>query len=241
MKNGRQIRAARGAFTLTEVMVAVLIIGMIGTLTYGVFGNTLNVRDRAMEVGLRYHEVRQGMKRMAREISMAYLSRHYNCQDRRTTTIFQKKSSGGSDSLTFSSFSHIKMREDANESDQNIIQYFVEQDPKDRTIKSLMRREKNRIDDEPDRGGRTHVLIPDIKELKFEFYNEKQDDWVEDWDTERSDDSQRLPLFVKITVEVEGAGRSKEVFTTKTQIYLHSTDFIDGLLISGTGFTACPE
>jgi general secretion pathway protein J len=229
------------AFTLTEVMVAVLIIGMIGTLTYGVFGNTLTVRDRAMEVGLRYHEVRQGMKRMSREISMAYLSRHYNCQDRRTTTIFQKKESGGSDSLLFSSFSHIKMREDANESDQNIIHYFVEQDPKDRTVKSLMRREKNRIDDEPERGGKVQVLIPNIKELKFEFYNEKQDDWVDDWDTEHSDNRQQLPLYVKITVEVEGAGRSKEVFTTKTQVYLHSTDFVDGLLISGTGFTACPE
>ncbi len=229
------------AFTLTEIMVAILIIGMIGTLTYGVFGNTVAVRDRAMEMGLRYHEIRQGMKRMSREISMAYLSRHYNCQDRRTTTIFQKKTSSGSDSLTFTSFSHIKMREDANESDQNVISYFVESDPKNRHIKSLMRREKNRIDDEPEQGGRTHVLIPDVKELKFEFYNEKQDDWVDDWDTEHSDNRQQLPLFVKITLEVEGSGHTKETFTTKTQVYMHSTDFIDGILISGSGFTACPE
>ena len=147
MKGFAKILIINQGFTLTEIMVAILIIGMIGTLTYGVFGNTVAVRDRAMEVGLRYHEIRQGMKRMSREISMAYLSRHYNCQDRRTTTIFQKKGSGGSDSLTFSSFSHIKMREDANESDQNIIQYFVEQDPKERQVKSLMRREKHRIDD----------------------------------------------------------------------------------------------
>ena len=104
-----------------------------------------------------------------------------------------------------------------------------------------MRREKHRIDDEPEQGGKTQVLIPNVKELKFEFYNEKQDDWVDDWDTEHSDNRQQLPLFVKITVEVEDAAHNKETFTTKTQVYMHSTDFIDGLLISGTGFTACPE
>ncbi len=133
------------------------------------------------------------------------------------------------------------MRQDANESDQNILSYYIDVDPKNRDQHSLLRREKNRIDDEPEEGGRVQVLISNVKSLKFEFYDEKEDDWVDDWDTEHSDNRYKLPLFVKITIEVENPSKVKETFTTKTQVFMHSNDFIDAMLISGTGFSACVD
>ena len=236
----RSTRGAQAGFTLAEVMIAVTVLAFIGLLTYGVFGNTLETRRRAMKVATRYHEVKQGMNRMAREISMAFLSHHRDCDDRRTYTIFKKDSSGGSDSLVFTSFSHIKIRKDANESDQNELSYFVEPDKENNGIHTLYRREANRIDDEPEKGGEVYALIEDVDNLKFEFYNDKDDDWEDDWDTENSDFRNRLPLFVKITLKAKGPSGKIETFVTKTEIFMRKTGAPDDALhIFGTGFTKC--
>lgn len=229
-------------FTLAEIMIAVSVLGFIALLTYGAFGNSLDARDRSLVVAERYHEIRQALNRMAREISMAFLSHHRDCDDRRTYTIFKEESTGGGDSLVFTSFSHIKMVKDANESDQNELTYFLAPDPKDQRIKSLMRREDSRIDDEPDEGGEEYVLLTDVESMELEYYNDQDDDWEDDWDSESMDYKNRLPLFVKITIKARGPHEKYETFVTKTEVFLRkpgSPD--DAIAIFGTGFTRCVD
>ena len=233
---------SRRGFTLAEIMIAVAILAFIGLLTYGAFGNSLSARDRALEVAERYHEIRQAMNRMAREISMAFLSHHRMCDDPRSKTIFKHGSAGGGESLTFTSFSHIKMTVDANESDQNVLSYYIETDPHDRSLKSLMRRVKHRIDEYPEDGGEEQVLLRDVTKLSFEFYNDRDDDWRNDWDSDSMDYRHRLPLYVAIAIEARGPHGRLETFATKTEVFLRRVGAAeDALLFFGIGARRCPD
>ena len=223
-------------FTLAETLIAVAILGLIGTLSFGTFIGAVNSQERAQEVSDKYHQVRQAMLRMSREISQAFISEHRFCEDPRTRTIFKGERASNGMRLDFTSFSHFKMRADANESDQNELSYFIDQDPEDDSIQSLMRREQSRIDDEPDEGGLIQVLAENVSELNFEFYDPKEDRWEDEWDSEDSELKGRLPLYVKIELKIPGVDDVDEMFVTKTRIFVQRS-----LLIAGTGFSRCMD
>ena len=45
-------------FSLTEILIAVAILGMMGTMTFGTFNSAVNSREVALEIAEREHEVR---------------------------------------------------------------------------------------------------------------------------------------------------------------------------------------
>ena len=234
-------RSQPRGFTLAEAVVAVTILGMIGSLVFGSFGRALDGRDEAEVVSQHYHQVRQAMLRMARELQMAFISEHRDCDDPRTRTLFRADSGSHGTRLDFTSFSHFKMNADANESDQNELSYYVGRDPDpepdaDPSQLVLIRREANRIDEEPDEGGIEQVLAHNIIELSFEFYDDKEDRWDDEWDTTHSDYKGRLPMFIAIHLKVRGLDGKDETFVTKTRTFLRKA-----LLRNvGTGFSqAC--
>jgi general secretion pathway protein J len=196
----------------------------------------MEARDRATEITERYHGVRQAMLRMSREISMAFLSVHKDCSDPRTSTIFQGKRASFGTRLDFTSFSHYKLRADANESDQNELSYFVEIDSEHPGRKNLMRREQNRIDEHPDQGGVEQVLAENVESLSFEFYDPKADRWEDDWDSMARDYKNRLPKFVSIKLTAKDVTGKELTFVTKTRIFIK-----EAISIPGAGFTPCIE
>jgi general secretion pathway protein J len=221
-------------FTLVEALIAITILGFIGALAYGTFARAVESRERAETITRRYHEIRQGMQRMAAEISMAFITSHKDCEDPRNESIFNGKRHGSGSRLDFGSFSHYKFRADANESDQNELSYFIDRDPDDPGRNALIRREQANIDDDPDEGGVEQVLIEDVKELKLEFYDPKNDRWEDDWDAESMDQKNRLPMFVSIKLVAPGPDGKDETFVTKTHIFVKQR-----LTILGSGFTPC--
>lgn len=226
---------ARG-FTLFEIMIAVGILGLIGMLTFGVVGRSMDGRERAEQVTSHYHGVRQAMLRMTREIEMAFVTLHRDCEDSRTRTIFATSGSGGGMRLDFTAFSHYKVRADANESDEEEISYFIDDDPDNKKTTALMRRSQPRIDRDPREGGVTQVLAPNIKKLEFEFYDAKEDRWIDEWNTTNMDYRDRMPMFVSIKLTAVDPQGKDEVFVTKTRVMLRNA-----ILIAGTGFTRCPD
>jgi general secretion pathway protein J len=191
-------------FTAVEIMIALTIMAVISSLIYGSFARTFEVRELVTQSQQRYHSIRVALERMAREISMAFV---YDCRqldtptgERRQQTLFKVEHEGKFDRLIFTSFAHLRLYKDVHESDQNVLSYFGEDDPKHNSQNNLMRREKARIDGQPEEGGETQVLCPDIKELKFTFWDEVKNDWVDDWDCSRVERQNRLPRLVRITV-----------------------------------------
>lgn len=192
-------------FTLVEVMVALAILGIIMTMIWGGFAQTARNKDAVERINDRYHAVRMAMERMQREISMAFVSVHRNIASPVPTplTAFIGQDHSGADRLDFASFAHRRLYRNAPESDQCELGYFLVRDPNNPGTKALGRREQNRIDEDPEKGGRIDILLEDVRRLEFEYLDPTTQEWVRTWDTTQAlGQAARLPTQVKIRVTI---------------------------------------
>src|SRR5688572_5772506 len=120
MKKFLRRKSAHG-FSLIEVMVATVLMGMMGALLMVSINSSVNAKEAVEEISGRYHLVRQAMSRMAREISMAYLSKNINITEPAFVTQFK----GNKDSLYFSAFGNVVRQKDSKQSDQQVIGFYL--------------------------------------------------------------------------------------------------------------------
>lgn len=205
--------------TLLEIIVSVSIVAVMASLVYGSARRHMEARDFAARLEEQYSMVRIAMSRMSREISMAFLSNHVS-PDKRSQTIFKGISESPVNRLTFSSFSHLRLKSDVHESDQNIITYYGKQDSKNSSLINLMRYEKKVIDDKPEEYEEGEVLARGIVGLKFKYYDEEKREWVDSWDTMGIERGNRLPRYVEITLTMMDENGREVPFVTKTKIQI---------------------
>lgn len=218
----RALRSDRG-FTLMEVALAVGILAMMATLTWGSIARTFDAYETVTSIDERYHNVRVAMNRMAKELSMAFLTNaaeRDRGKEQMWKTIFKAEPGTPFYKISFTAFAHYILRADSKESDQCEIGYFGAPDEDDPRRMNLVRREDPRIDRDPDEGGRTYVLAENIKDFKLRFFDPNDDDWTDEWDTESSDHAGRLPSIVEITMVIEDENGKDLTFMTKTRINL---------------------
>ena len=189
----------------------------------------MDARERTLGVTDHYHQVRQSMLRMTREIQSAFLSEHRDCEDPQNKTIFLGKRSSNGMRLDFTSFSHFKIRSDANESDQNELSYFVDSHPDDAGRKALFRREQARIDEEPEEGGSIKLMAEDVLDIEFEFFDPMDKEWEDEWDSTSMDYKGKLPLFVKIAITALDSAGNEQKFSTKTRLFVQQAMAIPGI------------
>ncbi len=207
---------ARG-FTLVEVLIAMGITAAMAAMTIG----SLRSLDRASEVAReqdeRYAAARVALGRMRRELSMAYLSENWNSnRHREPLTLFV----GREDEVLFTTLAHTRLYRDVRESDQAVVEYVLDSDPERSGERALFRREKTRIDDEPDRGGQRDLVADRIVSLRFEYWDAKRKDWVREWTTRSPEHEKELPQRVRIELEMALADRRTEKFATEARIEL---------------------
>ena len=213
-------------FTLLEIILAVTILALVGTMIYGGFSQTALNKARVETDVDHSRVVHMTLQRMARELTMAYVSTHVNpsLDLRVSNTAFIGKDNGSEDRIDFTSFSHRRLYRDARESDQNEISYFVAPHPDDPDINVLARREQNRIDDDPRRGGKSQILIEGIKEFNVEYFDPLLSEWVQAWDTINTlQQPNRLPTQVRIRLGVQDPRRPDETQTFGTRVTIPIT------------------
>jgi len=204
-------------FTLIELMVAIGITAAIAAMVAGSFARVDRASEVARAQGERFAAARLALTRMAREVSMAFVSDHFDqSQFRDRPTLFR----GREDDLLFSTMSHVRLYLDARESDQAQVEYTVESDPDHPGDQSLFRREKPRIDDEPDRGGRKEVLCDRVRGMKLQYWDRKRQEWVREWSTRSTDHASELPTRVRIELELQMPYGQPEKFATETRVAL---------------------
>jgi general secretion pathway protein J len=208
---------ARG-FTLVELLIAVGITATIGAMTVGAFAQV----DRASQVARaqedRYAGARLALTRMAREVSMAFLSDNFDRRrfNNERVTLFV----GRDDRLLFSTMAHVRLYQDARESDQAIVEYTLEADPENPGERGLFRREKVRLDDEPDRGGRKDLVASHVVGLTFAYWDPRRREWAREWTTKAVETSNALPPRVRFDLEVKLADGRRERFVTEARVEL---------------------
>ncbi len=216
-------RSTRG-FTLMEVMIAVAITALMGAMVGMAFQTGFHAKEVVEEEADHYREVRVAMNRMAREIGAAFVSdrydgRRYRDQNDRPTNFV-----GEEDRLLFTTFAHQRMYTDAKESDQAIVEYSL-QASSERGAGSrqdLMRRENPNVEDRMDRGGTTDVLFEGVKKLEFSYWDSDRKEWVDEWDTRRTEQKAKLPTRVRITVVALNEDNQEVRYTTQTRVMLNT-------------------
>ena len=214
-------------FTLVEIMLALALMALLTSLLWGTFAQTAKVKKRIERSQDRTHTVRVALMRMSREIEMAFISAAEQIGTQERRTMFSGLSHTDFDELRFSWFGHIRMRADAAEGDTALVTYFTQNDPDNPLVTNLMRRETKRLEAKDLKliPGETYLLCPAISRLKFAYYDYKQKDWREDWDTTKADGQQYLPTQVRISLTVLDERGMPITFTSIAR--LHTLEGVD--------------
>lgn len=199
-------RKHRG-MTLMEVMISLAVLSMIVVSVWSSFKGTIDGIATTEEMQKRYSIVRNGLARITSELSMSYLSFNRPLGDPKHYTMLEGRDSFETDSLTFSTFAHLRIRKDANESDQTVVQYFVMKDPEDSTRTHLYRRATRRLTgDLPERLEDffpAYVVVEDVVSFDVKYWDNRQFEFIDEWRTMATDmQPDRLPERLKITIGV---------------------------------------
>jgi type II secretion system protein J len=220
--SGRQIHRATG-FTLIEVTIALAIVAFMMMIAWSTTTSSSQAKKYFEAYEERNHEIRIAQARISKDISSAYLSANENqhVQDRRT--LFIGKGSSLDALLRFSSLGHSSLWAEANESEQTLISYFTDNDLEDRSKTNLLRRESRRLSNESweSEPAEIDLLLRDIEKIEFEYYDWRDEEWKNDWDSTSESQRGRLPTRVRITIEIKSESGSTNVkYTTQSRIMM---------------------
>ena len=169
--------------------------------------------------------VRVSLNRMAREVGSAFVSDRYDLRRFRDQNDRPTNFIGEREKLTFTTFAHQRLYTDVKESDQAVVEYFVENSSERgaRQRQDLKRRVNPNVGERMDRGGTTDVLFEGVKGVEFAYWDSDKKEWDDEWDTRRTEKKDLLPTRVRITViALDEAGKEAR-YTTQARIVLNTT------------------
>jgi len=210
-------------FTLLEVLIAVAVLGLIGGLTWKTFDGAFSIKTRIEQAEERDQMVRSALNRFAREVSMTFVSEHYDRKRfRERPTLFRLRDGRRSADLLFTSFAHERLHVDAKESDQALFEYSIGPDPRDGSRLDLFRRVKPLLDEEPERGGDQQVLAEGVLGFSVEAWDPKDREWRAEWNSNGPDRTGGLllPPRVRVSLVVRDEDGKEKTYTTQTKIFL---------------------
>ena len=213
---------ARG-FTLLEVLIAVAVLGLIGGLTWKTFDGAYAIKARIERAEERDQMVRGAMNRLAREVSMTFLSEHYDRKRfRERPTLFRLRDGRREADLLFTSFAHERLHLDAKESDQALFEYSVGPDPKDGSKRDLFRRVKPLLDEDSERGGDKAVLAEGVVAFSVEAWEPKDREWRAEWNSNGADRTGGVlvPPRVRLILTVRDEEGKEKTYTTQAKVFL---------------------
>ncbi len=207
--------ARQRGFTLIEVTIAVAITAVMAAMAFGAFRRAAAARDVTDEQEERFAGARVALSRMSQELTEAFLSEHYDHSrfPRERPTIFR----GRQDGILFATMSHQRLARDAKESDQSLVEYSLDRDPDFRDEQALFRREKIRIDAQPDRGGARAVLCHHVKSLQLGYWDWAKQEWVAEWSTAPGE-RPLLPTRVRVKLVLQMPDGREVPFETQARI-----------------------
>ena len=210
-------------FSLMEVMIAVAVLGMIGAITYKAFDGAYDLKSRVEKAEDRDQAVRGALARIAREVSMSFLSEHYDKKRfRERPTFFRLKDGRGEADLIITSFAHERLSIDAKESDQALFEYKLDRD--DDGNNSIFRRVKPIIDEDWERGGEKAVLAENVLKFSVEAWEPKNREWRPEWDSNniQRGNSVLIPPRVKISITIKDENGKERTWSTQARIQLNT-------------------
>ena len=219
----RARRSPQAGLTLLEVMLAIAILAVMMTLAWKTIANTSETKKVFEAYEERNHELRMALSRVVRDFEHAYLSSNEDRNAAHPRTMFMAKSSMRLPEIRFSTLDHSVLWSDANESEQTVISYVPHDNPDHPGAVDWVRREQRRMSNEPPESEPADfdVLVHDITAVKLQFWNWKNNDWQDTWDTTQADGQKGwLPSRVRITVTVKGPDDKEVKLSSQARIWM---------------------
>jgi general secretion pathway protein J len=219
----RVSRSRQAGLTLLEVMLAIAILAVMMTLAWKTIANTSDTKKVFEAYEERNHELRMALSRVVRDFEHAYLSSNEDRNAAHPRTMFIAKSSMRLPEIRFSTLDHGVLWADANESEQTVISYVPHDNPDHPGAVDWIRREQRRMSNEPPESEPADydVLVHDIAAVKLQFWNWKNNDWQDTWDTTQADGQKGwLPSRVRITVTVKGPDDKDVKLSSQARIWM---------------------
>ena len=216
-------RRAQAGLTLLEVMIAAAILVIMMGLAWRTIHNTAEARRTFETYEERNHELRMAMGRVVADLECAYLSKNEDTQQSHPRTMFIAKGVSKIPDIRFSTLCHRVLWADANESEQTVIQYLPKNDAQSSSATNWIRREQRREsnlvpEEEP---AEYDVLVHDVQAVKLEFFDWKNAEWTDRWDTTQSDGQKgRLPSRVRITITTKDPAEHDYKITSEARILM---------------------
>jgi general secretion pathway protein J len=211
----KNIRA--NGFTLVEIMIAILILGMVLSTVYAAYSGTMKiVRDIEYESHL-YKMARTAMDRMIKDLSSLQLSS--GSFDLRA----EKKTLSNREfySLSFWSASHLAFGENEGEGRPAAISYYVEED-EGRGSFSLWRSDLSGAKPSKEKntsGG--FVVCQNMDSLSLRFYDSTGRE-LESWDSSSFSAEQKgkAPVALKIELALVNLNDKEKPYKFMTKVFL---------------------
>ena len=197
--------------TLMEVILAIGVLAMISSITYGAIANAQAMGEEAEKSQQIRAMGRNAMEIMRRELSQSFVSQNQTDYYR---TIFKATDRDPFDEVYFAAHAHEKRYAGVKEGDAAEFGYWSEQDRLGGPFRSLIHRESPIIDDDPERGGTLLAMSHDVRRFNLRYYDERKEEWLDEWDSETGEYMNRVPHAIEISLELEDAeGRTASYFT----------------------------
>jgi len=183
--------------TLVEVLIVVAIVLFMGVLSYTSLVSAAEVRQVLALNDDSSRWARVTISRFRRELQHAFLTEHVESINQYRTVFVGANEDP--DKLFFSTQSHQRLYRDTRESDQTEITIWAEPSPDGRGY-TLYHREAPRIDEEPDEAGTIYPIAYNVRAFNLRYLDNKTNEWSDEWDSRSSDQSERLPREVELSM-----------------------------------------
>jgi prepilin-type N-terminal cleavage/methylation domain-containing protein len=210
--------SSQSGFTLIEIIISIGIIASLSLYAVSAMSNQIETRNRLQQANEVFHAAHSAMMRLTDDIRHAYLAIGNDEAAARSSSDLIGRPMfvlNPSPRLLFMSQAYQSLIANKPESNIAYVQYLVCPDnaapsgvcrnspESSSSAKQLVRivdPSIKKISDDAVIDGVSQVLINDLKEFKVTAWNGQ--DFLVDWNTERSDFGRRLPKMVKVELTV---------------------------------------
>ncbi|MBH1988572.1 MAG: prepilin-type N-terminal cleavage/methylation domain-containing protein [Myxococcaceae bacterium] len=203
-------------FSLIEILIAAAILGFMGVILLSSLNSALHVSEKAISISERHHLIRQALARLSSELSMAYISANRNMTNLVVDTQFR----GDKNRISFVAFGGYTHRQDAQESGEREISYFVKDG-------NLLRSERFNPGKTLWQENRAKLVCPGIEKIQLKYWNSNTLAWDSLWQTE-GQPIQTASLPTRIQVELSARLNEDDVerMTTEVEVWLDKPIFL---------------
>ena len=210
-------------FTLLEVLLSLALFSIIALATVRQITLIRNTKQAAMEDIDLYSASRAALSMMRNDLSQAFHVLYEDLGEETRALVLQNRPAphtlfdGRKDQIIFTSLSHRLYYQNRKECEQTEISYFLHRKDKAKTF-SLMKRESAFIDSDLYQGGSIFTILDDVTSLQFQYWDAKNQKWVDEWNSDQGQFRDKFPNAVKIKITVLGEKEKKLEIDTEFKV-----------------------